>query len=145
MKFPNAEALYEHTRTSHANLGCNICGSSVSRKSYKRHLMSHDDNETKPRLFCPYDGCTRSYANVRFLLCVTYFCYYNHNYKLLISLKQCVLNLFPIRAQIWQCTSEFVIWVKKITDVLLKIVVKHLAIGIPEITMKSLVNTVTVR
>ena len=64
LKFPNADALYEHTRTSHANFGCEICGSSVSRKSFKRHLMSHEDKETKPRLFCPYNGCTRSYANV---------------------------------------------------------------------------------
>ncbi|MCO5593836.1 hypothetical protein L7F22_047854 [Adiantum nelumboides] len=61
--FGNRKFLLEHIRHSHSTIICQICGASVSRKCFKRHVDGHDTCQVKPRLFCPFDGCMHSFSN----------------------------------------------------------------------------------
>ncbi|KAI5072299.1 hypothetical protein GOP47_0012405 [Adiantum capillus-veneris] len=61
--FTSAKFLLQHIRHFHSRVVCQICGVSVSRKSFKRHAVGHETCDVKQRLFCPFDGCTHSFAN----------------------------------------------------------------------------------
>eukprot|EP00250_Pteridium_aquilinum_P014195 c21836_g1_i2 orf=1-642(-) len=61
--FSDQKSLLRHIRQLHPTIACQICGVSVLRKSFKRHLMGHDISHVKQRLFCPFDGCVHSFAN----------------------------------------------------------------------------------
>lgn len=62
-RFSNGKFLLQHIRQLHPTISCQMCGVSVSRKSFKRHLMGHEVSQVKQRLFCPFDGCVHSFAN----------------------------------------------------------------------------------
>lgn len=62
-QFANAEFLLEHIRHSHNTVVCHICGVSLLRKSFKRHVVGHEVRQVKQRLACPFDECAQSFAN----------------------------------------------------------------------------------
>ncbi|KAL2653392.1 hypothetical protein R1flu_021520 [Riccia fluitans] len=59
-KFPNDAELVKHAVEAHPYLLCEVCGETIARKNFSRHVRNH--GAPKPiKVACPYEGCTHQY------------------------------------------------------------------------------------
>ncbi|KAG6553725.1 hypothetical protein Mapa_004640 [Marchantia paleacea] len=60
-KLTSEAALLKHAVEAHPYLLCEVCGETISRQAYRRHVRTHGTK--KPvKVTCPYEGCTHHYT-----------------------------------------------------------------------------------
>ncbi|KAJ0049031.1 hypothetical protein Pint_16916 [Pistacia integerrima] len=60
--FTNKQCLEAHIRSCHQHITCEICGSRQLRKNIKRHIRTHEVNDSPERIECTFKGCHHSFS-----------------------------------------------------------------------------------
>ncbi|KAL3685267.1 hypothetical protein R1sor_003289 [Riccia sorocarpa] len=59
-KFTSDAELVKHAVEAHPYLLCEVCGETIARRNFSRHIRNH--GAPKPvKVTCPYEGCTHEY------------------------------------------------------------------------------------
>ncbi|KAJ7982401.1 Transcription factor IIIA like [Quillaja saponaria] len=61
--FTNAQCLKAHIQSCHQYMPCEICGRKQLRKNIKRHLRTHELDNSSKRIKCEYKGCLHTFSN----------------------------------------------------------------------------------
>lgn len=60
--FTNEHYLKIHLNECHSHINCDVCGTKQLRKNIKRHMQTHDAENSSERIKCTFDGCLHTFS-----------------------------------------------------------------------------------